>query len=145
MGQDDVGREGGQFRRVSATVGGVVCGPAGVDPHVAADGPAQARQRLQERLDKSLKSRIVRGSGQEYADAPNAPILLCARGEWPRHCRAAESSNEFAPVHARPSLPGFRFYSITSSARAMSIGGISRPMDFAVPRLITSSNLFGNC
>ena len=41
MGQDDVGRERGQFRRVSANVGGIGCGPAGVDPHVAADGPTQ--------------------------------------------------------------------------------------------------------
>ena len=32
-------------------------------------------------------------------------------------------------------------YSITSSARASSIGGISRPSAFAVLRLITSSNL----
>ena len=41
MGQDDVRRERGQFRRVSANVGGIGRGPAGVDPHVAADGPAQ--------------------------------------------------------------------------------------------------------
>ena len=41
MGQDDVRRERGQFRRVSANFGGIGRGPAGVDPHVAADGPAQ--------------------------------------------------------------------------------------------------------
>ena len=41
MGQDDVGRERGQFRRVSANFAGIGRGPAGVDPHVAADGPAQ--------------------------------------------------------------------------------------------------------
>jgi hypothetical protein len=34
-------------------------------------------------------------------------------------------------------------YSITSSARASSVGGISRPIAFAVPTLITSSNLVG--
>jgi hypothetical protein len=34
-------------------------------------------------------------------------------------------------------------YSITSSARARSVGGISRPSAFAVLRLITSSNLVG--
>ncbi|HEY5130994.1 MAG TPA: hypothetical protein VIJ35_27510 [Bradyrhizobium sp.] len=41
MGQDDVRRERGQFRRVSANLGGIGAGPAGVDPHVAADDPAQ--------------------------------------------------------------------------------------------------------
>ena len=41
MGQDDVGRERGQFRRVPANFGGIGRGPAGVDAHVAADGPAQ--------------------------------------------------------------------------------------------------------
>ena len=35
-GQDDVRRDRGQFRRVSASVGGIGRGPAGVDPHVAA-------------------------------------------------------------------------------------------------------------
>ena len=38
-----------------------------------------------------------------------------------------------------------RAYSITSSARASSVGGTSRPSAFAVLRLITSSNLVGCC
>ena len=83
MGQDDVGRERGQFRRVSANVGGIGRGPARVDPHVAADGPAQERQRLLERPDAGLKFRVVRGSGQEHADAPHALALLRARRERP--------------------------------------------------------------
>ena len=41
MGQDDVRGKRGQFRRVSANVGGTGSGPAGVDPQVAADGPVQ--------------------------------------------------------------------------------------------------------
>jgi hypothetical protein len=36
-------------------------------------------------------------------------------------------------------------YSITSSARAKSVGGISRPSTFAVLRLITKSYLVGAC
>ena len=36
-------------------------------------------------------------------------------------------------------------YSITSSARASRVGGISIPSAFAVLRLITSSNLVGAC
>ena len=98
MGQDDVRRERDQFRRVSANVGGIGRGPAGVDPHVAADGPAQLRQRLQERPDAGLKFRIVRGCGQEHADAPHPLGLLRARRERPRRRRAAEQRDELAPL-----------------------------------------------
>jgi hypothetical protein len=35
-GEDDVGRERGQFVRLSANCGGIGCGPAGVDLHIAA-------------------------------------------------------------------------------------------------------------
>ena len=134
MGQDDVRRERDQFRRVSANVGGIGRGPAGVDPHVAADGPAQLLQPLQERPDAGLKFRIVRGRGQEYADAPHPLGLLRARRERPRRRRAAEQRDELAPLH-----------SITSSARASSVGGTSRPSALAVLRLMTSSNLVGCC
>src|SRR5262249_14927640 len=48
-----------------------------------------------------------------------------------RH-RAAEQRYELAPFH-----------SITSSARASSVGGTSRPSAFAVPMLMTSSNVVG--
>ena len=44
---DDFGRERNQFRGVLANFGGTGCGPAGVDPHIAADSPTQQRQRLQ--------------------------------------------------------------------------------------------------
>jgi hypothetical protein len=37
----------------------------------------------------------------------------------------------------------WRTHSITSSARAMSVGGTERPSAFAVLRLKTSSNLLG--
>ena len=41
MGQDNVGRECNQFCRVPANGGCIGAGPAGVDPHVAADDPIQ--------------------------------------------------------------------------------------------------------
>ena len=40
---------------------GIAGGPAVLDPHVAAVGPAQLRQPLQERGDAGLPDRIVRG------------------------------------------------------------------------------------
>jgi hypothetical protein len=39
---------------------------------------------------------------------------------------------------------GWRTHSITSSARASSVGGTSRPSAFAVLRLMTNSNVVGN-
>src|SRR5262249_28113790 len=57
---------------------------------------------------------------------------LRARRERPRARRAAEERDERAPLH-----------SITSSARASSVGGTSRPSALAVVRLITRSNLVG--
>ncbi len=99
MSQDDVGRERGQFRRVSANVGGIGSGPAGIDPHVAADGPAQQPQRLQERPDAGLKFWVVRYCGQQHADASHALGLLRAHGKRPASRRAAEKRHEFAASH----------------------------------------------
>ena len=52
----------------------------------------------------------------------------------PAHCRAAQQRDDVAAVH-----------SITSSARARSVGGTSRPSALAVLRLITSSYFVGAC
>src|SRR5215831_6782810 len=60
--------------------------------------------------------------------------LLCSRRKRPPSRRAAEQRYELAPLH-----------SITSSARASSVVGTSRPSAFAVLRLITKSYLVGAC
>ena len=51
--------------------------------------------------------------------------LLCPRHERPHCCRATQQRDELAAFH-----------SITSSARASSVGGTSKPSAFAVLRLI---------
>src|SRR5262249_1942597 len=58
-------------------------------------------------------------------------LRLCCK----RPCRshASEQADELAPPN----------HSITSSARASSVSGMSRPSDLAVLRLIRSSNLAG--
>src|SRR5262245_6488869 len=132
MGQDDVGRQRDQFRRVSANVVGFASGPARVDAHVAPDDPARLRESLLERPDPGLKVRIVRGGVQEHADAPHFFALLRACCERPRRSRAAEQRDERAALH-----------SITSSARCCKNKGTSTPMALAVWRLITSSNFVG--
>jgi hypothetical protein len=54
-----------------------------------------------ERRDAGLKYRIVRGGGQEDADAPHPLGLLRARGKRPRRRRAAEEGDrqEFASCY----------------------------------------------
>jgi hypothetical protein len=110
MGQDDVRCQRSQVRRVSANFGRVGATPASVGPHVAADDPAQLPESLKERPDEGLKLRIVRGRGEEYADAPHPLGLLRAGGEGPSSRRAAEEGDELAPSHECASC------SITSSA-----------------------------
>src|SRR5262245_17344332 len=127
MGQEDVRRDRDQFCCVFANLGGVGRGPPSVDAHVAADGPTQLPQRLQERPDAGLIFRIVRGCGQEYADAPHPLALLRTRRERARG-RAAEQRDELAPLH-----------SITSSARPSSGSGNVIPNVFAVLRLMINS------
>src|SRR5262249_8396936 len=131
MGQDDVGRQRDQFRRVSANVVGFASGPARVDAHVAPDDPARLREPLLERPDPGLKVRIVRGGVQEHADAPHFFALLRARSER-QCCRTAEQRDELAPFH-----------SITSSARASSVCGTVRPSALTAFWLTASSNLTG--
>src|SRR5262249_6944578 len=62
--------------------------------------------------------------------------LLRARRERPRDSRAAEQRDELTALHLRG-------HSITSSARASSVGGTSRPSAFAVLMLMTSSYWVG--
>ena len=73
--------------------------PASVDPHVAADGPSQQRQLLQERPDPGLIFRIIRGCGQEHADPTHTLTLLRARRERPSCRSSAEKRDELASLH----------------------------------------------
>ena len=75
---------------------------------------------------------VFERSAAQNSDHRHRRLLLRARRERPRRRRAAEQRDELAPFH-----------SITSSARASSVGGTVRPSALAVLRLITSSNLVG--
>src|SRR4051812_7491507 len=110
----------------------VACSPAVFDPDVAAIGPAQNLQALQESGDTSLIFRIVRSGGNDHPDAPHPLALLRPRGKRPRCRRAAKQRDELAALH-----------SITSSARSKNDSGIASPSAFAVVRLRTRSNLVG--
>ena len=60
-GQNEVGRERDQFRRIGACAVSVTVGKATKNLDIEAVGPPQSVQRLQERLDAGLSFRIVRG------------------------------------------------------------------------------------
>src|SRR5262245_40465384 len=77
-----------------------------------------------------LKVRV--GGGGEITQTRRPRSLLRARRKRPCR-RTTEQRYELAAFH-----------SITSSARASTFGGISRPRIFAAVRLITSSNFVGN-
>src|SRR5262249_46301051 len=94
----------GQFRRMGAKPVGIARAPAGLDLHVAADGPARLLQALQKCPVARLSERIVGGKVNEHADAPH-PLLLRACREWPRG-RAAEQGNEIATHHGAHPRPG---------------------------------------
>src|SRR5262249_15490212 len=97
--------------------------------------PARLMQDLLERGEAGLTIWIVRGRVHEHADSPLTSSLLRARSERPRR-RAAEQRDELASLHLRG-------HSITSSARASTVGGSSRPSALAFFKFITSSSLVG--
>src|SRR5262245_10230739 len=135
-GQNDVWRQGDQFRSIFAIVLGIGCGKAIINPHIVAVGPAQLLQSLLECREAYLDVLIVRGQARKHPDPPHPLPLLRARGKRPRGRRhAAEQRHERAALH----------HSITSSARASSVAGTSRSSALAVLRLITNSNLVGSC
>src|SRR5262249_57324352 len=80
----------------------------------------------------ALYRRIVLVKWCQNADSAHPLRLLRARCERPSS-HAAEQRDELATAA----------HSITSSARAGSVGGTSRPSALAVLTLITNSNLVG--
>src|SRR5262249_3979521 len=94
-------------------------------------------------LDKTRLLQALAGRGQgnsvgrrfdgEIADNRDRTLLLRARCERPCRCRrATDERDEIAASH-----------SITSSARASSVGGTVRSRVLAVLRLMLSANLVG--
>jgi hypothetical protein len=129
--QNDVRGELHQFRCVSANAVGIAYGPAIIDPQIPVVAPAQLPQHVQESRHPTLHVWIVWGVATCNHTYPSHPVaLLRARRERPRGRGAADQGDELPPFH-----------SITSSARASSVAGISRPSILAVTALMTNSNL----
>jgi len=105
-------------------------------------GTPSGGRRASERAHGSKNSRRGCPSGPSAATLMSTPTRrICSPACCARvasgHAAAAPPSDEGAPLHLRA-------HSITSSARASSVGGTSRPSALAVLRLITNSN-FAAC
>src|SRR5215472_10849733 len=84
------------------------------------------------RRPKSTNALIARSKSKRQRHDP--PRLLRTRHQRPRGRRAAEQRDELASLYRCN-------HSITSSARASSVGGTVTPSARAVNRLITRLNL----
>src|ERR1019366_10168967 len=91
-------------------------------------GIADVAERVAEAPQKDLRVWIA---SEQDTDGRHL-CRLRAHGERPRDRGATSQCDKLASSH-----------SITSSARAISVGGTVRPRAFAVLRLMTSSNLVG--
>ena len=105
-------------------------GPAVFDAMVPSIYPVCLRPRCNAAMRFSTDSD---DPGPRYPDQRHRRLLR-ARRQRPSHGSAAEQRDELASSH-----------SITSSARASSVGGMSRPSALAVLRLMTRSNFVGCC
>src|SRR5262249_24862603 len=100
-----------------------------IDPEIPAFIPAEALKRLSHGRNTVGRLRILLSGRKQDTDALHLLALLRARRERPRRRRATEQRDELAT----------RNHSITSSARASTAGGMSRPSALAVLRLTISS------
>jgi hypothetical protein len=75
-----------------------------------------------------------------WAECPLSPTA-----DMPPHLSRAAMCHKRTHAPQQTPCTAATFYSITSSARASRVGGISRPSALAVFRLITSSYLVGAC
>src|SRR5262249_58990107 len=120
-----------QFTRQGRQSIQLIIGPAILDDDVLTLDKASFFEALAKSTQTVLDHR-ARRSVVEEPDHRHCRLLR-ARRERPRR-RTAEQRDELAAFH-----------SITSSARASTAAGISRPSALAVLRLITSSYLVGAC
>src|SRR5262245_22925966 len=130
--EDNVNIDADELGREACELVDILC-PSKLQDDVLAVDVAELPQSAAQGLQPARLGRR-RGKTKE-ADARDRRLLRPRRQRPRCSSRAADQRDELAtPDH-----------SITSSARASSVGGISRPSTFAVLRLITNSYLVGAC
>src|SRR6516225_9439351 len=115
MRKDDLRTLSHQVRRRGIGSWVVAARDAKYELQIAALAPSEGRKPLRESGEIALRHRVALRKTHEHPD-PSHPRLLPPRRERPRSNRAAEQRYELTPLHLRG-------HSITSSARASSVGG----------------------
>src|SRR5262249_47369905 len=115
VGQDHIRREADEFCSILTRQIQIGRTKAVIDMDIATVRPTQRLKTLLECHDASLRFGIAFNGSDENANAPHSFGLLRARRERPPDRRPADERDERAALH-----------SITSSARASSVGGTSR-------------------
>src|SRR5262245_38105954 len=131
--QNQIGMHADQFFRIGARKIGIAARPSIQDLDVSSCDPTKLLKSVLKQSYAPLGCWIVWiAAAEQNANPPRPARLLSARNDRPPRRRAAEQRDELAAFH-----------SITSSARASSVGGTSRPSARAVLRLMTRSYLVG--
>src|SRR5205807_921067 len=120
-----------QFGRISPDEVRISCWPSEIELNVAAFYPPEVLEAFLKRRDERLCFGIAGVECQHHSDPTHPLGLLCTRSER-QDSPTANQRDELPPPH-----------SITSSARASTIGDSSMPMAMAVRRFIRKSNLVG--
>src|SRR5262245_6378601 len=130
--EDEIRRRCDELLRMNLHKLGIPARPAIIKPNVATFLPPELRQSFTEGREAGSRFWIVFHRWRDDSNSTDSIILLRGHRDRPRSRRAAKQRDEIAPLH-----------SITSSARASSVGGTSRPSVLAVLRLIASSYFVG--
>jgi hypothetical protein len=113
---------------------------------VAEERMRASRSRVPASASPNCASKAVASTSSKRGETNLRAVVI-----FPIFSSVSRSSPESIPAPSRTVLPGAERHvhkpaeghSITSSARAMSEGGIARPISLAVLRLMTSSNRVG--
>src|SRR5262249_15703827 len=96
-GENNIWREGDQFRRYSANSVSIAPAPTIVDPYVTSVYPTQFLQPLRKRRVACPGIRII-SHARQHADAPHL-IGLRPRRQRPSYCSPAEKPDQFPSAH----------------------------------------------
>src|SRR5262249_15523137 len=109
--------KGNNFRRMPAKGIEAAKTRAVINLHVAAIGPAQVLELLDECRVSRLPICIVTGAAREHGNTSHPLALLCARGKRPPDRRTAKKCDELAPSHCLPRGSGQGHRSGSSEGR----------------------------
>ncbi len=103
-------------------------------------GTRVVSQEAARALQWAVRGSDIRADQTTLIETPTSSSPLLSLSPMPALCRISDSSQQRAK-YEKCQIPEVAIYSITSSARASSISGMSSLNERAVCRLMTNSNL----